>query len=267
MRRKDGITLTLDEETHIYSCSDGFNYKSVTKTIEDYFEPFNSNRVIRGMMQSSGWNQSSYCGMSAEEIKAQWKAKALLGTQLHTGIEAMIKFSSLDAKLDSDKLISISKKKERYTGIPSWPLGEVETDSLVNEFRLFREFVKTRPFYKYCLSEVGLFSQEMKIAGTADLITYNKSGMCKIYDWKRVVALRTAGRKRGKTIFSDLPDCDASRYSLQLNLYRHLVENYYYVEEKQLRVLEMNLVLLHQENETASIIPVNVDERVALIQN
>jgi hypothetical protein len=77
--------------------------------------------------------------------------------------------------------------------------------------------------------EVIVFSEELKVAGTMDLLVYNSgNGECNIFDWK---TSKKIGQNRGKRAITQagagLTDCRFDQYSLQLSMYSYLLENYH----------------------------------------
>lgn len=252
MQRNDSLTLHFNEEEHKYTDSDGTVFKSVTTTIEEYFLKFVPDTVIEGMMRSKNWPQSICFGMTKEEIKLQWKEAADKGTRMHAAIERLIKHSCKDEQLDIAQLLVSAESC-------------LANNEFKQEIAMFYNFVLTNPFHKYCVPEMRIFNTETGIAGTADLVTYNKEGKCRIYDWKRVKQLKETAFRKGKTICADLYDYNVSHYSLQLNLYRHILESCYILNGKPLSVEAMNLVLLHPDNKDFILIPVAHDDRVSLM--
>jgi len=269
MRRKDDLSLSFNEEQHLYTGCDGRIFKSVTETVNSYFTLFNSNTIITGMMSSQNWPRSEYFGKTKEEIKLQWKEAAAVGTRMHAGIEAMIKHccteTELGPRLDFDALVELSSNESNYTSIEEWPLFPEQTKELVREFTMFHSFVLTRPFYEYCACEMRLFHSEKGIAGTADLLTYDDQGHCKLFDWKRTKQLRMTSRERGKAPFSHLENCNSHHFRLQLNLYKFLIESCYTLGGSLPVVEEMNVVVFHPNNENFLLLPIEEDQAVYLI--
>jgi len=79
------------------------------------------------------------------------------------------------------------------------------------------------------LPEVIVFSEELRIAGTVDLLVYNSNnGECNIFDWKTSKKIDYNGRKQAITrACAGLTDCRFDQYSLQLTMYSYLLENYH----------------------------------------
>ncbi len=214
------ITLSGNHEYHdIY----GNKYTSVTTVIKKYFEPFNADNVISKMMASNNWPKSIYYGLTAEQIKNQWRSKAELGTKLHSDIELYLKRKIL-------------------------PKNDIE-------FLYFLEYYRDK-LCKYSLvaSELIVHDSKRLIAGTLDALFVDNEGNYHLYDWKRVANLKYTNPLgiRGTGPFTNLYDCDYIHYSLQLNLYSELLYNC-----KNIKISTMTLVLLHPDNNSYVEIKVN----------
>ena len=80
-------------------------------------------------------------------------------------------------------------------------------------------------------SEVLVYSKELCIAGTMDVLMLNKdSEEHVIIDWKtsrRIEKKSFKGKKGIKKETSNIEDCNYNHYALQLSLYRYILEKYY----------------------------------------
>ena len=83
-------------------------------------------------------------------------------------------------------------------------------------------------------SEVILYSEELKIAGTVDLLLFDKtSKKYNILGWKTSKVIKTDSYKMktgNRPEPADLLDCKFNHYALQLSLYRYLLEKNYNLE-------------------------------------
>jgi hypothetical protein len=94
-------------------------------------------------------------------------------------------------------------------------------------------------------TEWEVWSAEHKLAGSIDMIFRRKSdGKFLIYDWKRSKEIKAENKfQTGLYPLSHLPDCNYWHYSLQLNVYRWMLENLY-----GLVIADMYLLILHPDN-------------------
>ena len=190
---------------------------SVTRLVHNQFPEFDADAVIDGMMSRPTWPDSPYYGMTREAIKAQWAesgaAASSQGTQLHNDIE------------------------DFYNG------KEVSNDSTEYQYFLaFEEWRKEQGLIPY-RAEWTVYDVPHRLAGTIDMCFQTPEGDIAIYDWKRVKAIRRTayGGKTGKPGPCEaVPDSNYWHYSLQLALYKYILETHY-----GKKVVHTSLVLLH----------------------
>jgi ATP-dependent exoDNAse (exonuclease V) beta subunit len=211
--------IVFDEGPHIYyidgSC-DG--YMSVTTFNHAHFEKFDADKIISGMMKSKKWPQSKDYGQTADEIKAGWDKNcneaAAAGTKMHYDIECY--YNEMD----------------------------VENDSV--EYQYFNNFLAAYPDLKPYRTEWTIFHEELKLAGSIDMIYKDEEGNLLIYDWKRckeIVKTNAFDKWGNKECIEHLPDTNYWHYCLQLNTYKKILEEKY--GEK---VTDLYLVCLHPDN-------------------
>ena len=102
------------------------------------------------------------------------------------------------------------------------------------------------------ISEVILYSEELKISGTVDILALNKyTGKYDIIDWKtsKKINKKSFNGKMGiKSPTKKIMDCNFSHYSLQLSLYRYILERYYGLEIE-------NQYIVHLKEDSARPLP------------
>jgi len=208
--------MKFDEETHKYTHK-GEEYISVTTLIGLFFEKFNADEVIDTYYNN--WQKdkkSKYYGLSKEEIKELWSNETETGSRFHKAIEDYLKGKYYD-----------------FT-------------NLEPEFEQFLEFLNDYSSLLSIDSEILVYDEELKIAGTVDAIFYDrKTNSYVIIDWKRVKNIDKQGYKRAKYPISEVYDCNYYKYLLQLNIYRYLVK-------KRLKrtIKQLYLVQFHRDNPT-----------------
>lgn len=231
--------ISFEEEGHRYTIAGvGEQPISTTTFIHTFFEEFDADRVITSMMASRNWPNSRYFGMSREEIKQQWEDNRVeastAGTRMHKSIEDFL-------NLPDEARYQACTYFAEYGAVPrSLP----QTD----EFRMFMEFWRyvidsttMRPYR----TEWLVYDAPKRLAGSIDLVMRDAdTGDYIIADWKRSKEIKKGNPWRnGRLCLSHLPDCNYTHYSLQLNIYRHLLETLYGA-----RVVRMFLVVLHPNN-------------------
>ena len=187
--------IRLEELSHKYILlnNEDIEFTSVTTCISEYFEKFDKERVAYKLVTTI----PKYKGRTVQDLIEEWDATAAYGTAVHKEIEDYIK---------AKKVPEINKAK---AGI-NW----------------LNKYLKKSDFEVF--SEVIVYCKELKIAGTIDLIIYDKSNKkYSILDWKTSKEIKTDSYKMKtgtKPETKDLLDCKFNHYALQLSLYRYLLE-------------------------------------------
>ena len=121
---------------------------------------------------------------------------------------------------------------------------EVDNDSI--EYTYFQQFLTDFPDLKPYRTEWTVFHEELKLAGSIDMVFEKPDGTLLIYDWKRckeIVKTNAFGKWGQKECIEHLPDTNYWHYCLQLNTYKAILEeNYGKVVE------DLYLVCLHPNN-------------------
>ena len=202
---KPDKSIFLDEEKHkyIYKNDKNIKFTSVTECISEYFEKFDQNKIALKLVSS----HPKYMDMEVDELIKEWNLAAQNGTDIHKEIENYI-INNQEPKMQKS-IIAIQ-----------W----LNKHLMNSKYELF--------------SEVIVYSKEFKIAGTVDLLLYDKiNEVYTILDWKtnKKITTKSFNGKTGiKPETYDLPDCKFSHYSLQLSLYRYLLEKQFNLKMKKL---------------------------------
>lgn len=223
--------ISFQEEGHIYTIEGLDEHPiSVTTLIHKYFPEFEADKVIDKMMRSAKWAHSKYYGMTKEEIKKKWEDEkntaAELGTKMHKAIEEYIN-------------------------------GQLKETPQTKEFEYFLRFWEDlkalNPDLKPYRTEWLVYDERKKVAGSIDLVLINSKEELIIVDWKRSKEIKTNNPyQSGLYMFSHLDDCNYVHYSIQLNIYRHLLETNY-----DKKVIGMCLLIFHPNNERYNLYYVN----------
>lgn len=208
--------IQLDESIHRYYLIDEpqFDFDNCTTFIEYFFHKFDPVGVANSLTMS----HPNYIGMSPIELVKIWDKAAKEGTEIHKEIDKFI-------KLRTQPQNSKSKIAQNW-------LNNIDR----NKYDI--------------LSETIVYSKEIKLAGTVDLILFNKeNNTLDIYDWKtsKSIDKSSYGMKMGRVpATSNLMDCNFIHYSLQLSLYRYIIENYYSLRVDKLTLLHLgNTITTH----------------------
>ena len=217
--------ITFDEPTHIYTINGSSKgVISVTKLIGSMHAKFDADKIIQKMKASPNWPASPYFGKTDAEIKKQWNDNAAQastsGTALHLAIEEY-----LDGSIPTNK--SIMESVEWGYFLEFWD----QHKTILEPYRM----------------EWSVYVEELKLAGQIDAVFRRKSdGAFFIYDWKRAKEIKYENQFQNCLPPIDhLPDTNYWHYTLQLNIHRYILENYY-----NMPVKDMYLIVLHPDNKT-----------------
>ena len=230
------------EPTHTYTIIPDAKskYKSVTTWNHSHFPHFDSDDIIKKMMRSKGWKEGhKYWGLTAAQIKAQWSANGAAvsgaGTNMHFDIECFM--NNPDIKFPDYKH---SDLLENY-------LEKGETPNITLEWQYFMNYVKDTLHLKPYRTEWTIYHEDLKLAGSIDMIYENPDGTLAIYDWKRakdITRVNTFGKYAVTDCISHMPDTNYWHYALQLNTYKAILE-----EKYDKKITDLYLVRLHPDAE------------------
>jgi len=231
--------IVFDEEPHKYyvkGISKGWT--SVTSVVHEFFPEFDAEAAATRIVGLPGFKTDEKYAKyqhllfdkdgvqpSENDVKSRivkyWKSKgelaAKLGTKLHRSIELF--FNQEEVENESEEYL-----------------------------KHFNEFCKAHAHLEPYRTEWMVYSEEDMVCGSIDIVMRDKfSGELVIIDWKRVTKLSTNGYgKKGLGPLAHLDDTNFVHYSLQLNLYRYILETYYNVKISG----GLRLVVLHPSNPT-----------------
>jgi hypothetical protein len=208
--------IEFQEEGHVYTICGDRGYTSCTTWTKSFFEKFNPDAILDKMMSSPNWTTSKYFGKDRQTIKDEWSANgkqaAEFGTAMHKHIELF------------------------YKGAPLPPIVSIE-------LAYFNRFQSDHPELVPFRTEMMIYDEDIKICGSVDMLFRNEDNTLSIYDWKFSKEIQTNSYgKKGLGPMSELNDCNTTHYSLQLNLYREILEKKY-----GFVIREMVLVFMHRD--------------------
>jgi hypothetical protein len=220
------------ERPHLYyingSCADII---SSTRFMHAFFPEFEDRKMAESIVCSKSFRETShrpshkYHGCkTADDILAKWEEWRNLGTMLHANIENF---------MNND-------------------FGDVLHPDNVIPFAQFQDFWSNKDFCRWQTfrTEWAVFDPEIRLAGKIDYVGIRENGKLVIVDWKRVLdigdrsfAAFRGAPEMGNYVCSDIENCKMITYSLQVNIYKWILEKNYGV-----RVDSMFLVQFHPKN-------------------
>jgi len=241
--RDDNIQFFEEGHKYFIKTEPDTKYTSVTTWNHSHFPHFDSDKIITNMMKGKNWKEGhKYWGMTPDEIKKKWSDNAAsvsdAGTDMHFEIECFMNDKRIQCKYAHKELYQIYNcdiiKKDKHS-------------STSLEWQYFIEFVKDTPDLIPYRTEWIVYNEELKLAGSIDMVYEHSDGTLSIYDWKRakdITAVNTYNHYAVTECISHMPDSNFWHYALQLNTYKAILEEKY---DKKIR--DLYLVRLHPNND------------------
>lgn len=204
--------------------------KKIRKELNKRNAEVNLSEKVDKLMRSPKWPKSKYFKMAKEHIKKGWaksgKEASNLGTLMHADIELF---------LNNENPLKPASIEFSYF------------------LKFWKEFIEEHPGFGVFRTEWLIYDEVKKLAGSIDCVLTNEEGEVIILDWKRSKEIKKKNKfEKGLGPFSTLENCNYNHYMLQLNIYRHVLETKY-----DKRVVGMYIVVLHPDNETYLIFPID----------
>lgn len=217
------------DDPHVYFIDGSCEHMiSSTGLVHAFFNPFNKEKTARNVLTSKTFLKTghrpshTYFGCkNVQDVLKRWDNWRDLGTALHDNIERFINGEEFEVVAENEK-----------------------------PFNRFMKFYNDRAFWTWThfRTEWAIFDEDSKLAGKIDYCGIFPNGEIIILDWKRVRSISDSCVQRwtggqldmGHGVCSQLENCKYITYSLQLNVYKWILEkNYGY------RVRSMFLVQVH----------------------
>jgi len=240
-------TITVDPDSA---------YTSVTTWNHSHFPKFDADGVIASMMRGRNWNENNkYWGKTAEQIKQQWADNASsvsgAGTDMHYNIECFMNHPTMKPPYTHKQLLD-----DYYQTV-----SEPDRDQ-TPEWNYFLKYAEDLPDFTPYRTEWTIYDEELKLAGSIDMVYQKPDGSLMIYDWKRckdITKINTFNKYATTQCICQYPDSNFWHYSLQLNTYKAILQKKY-----GMQVDELCLVRLHPDSEEYELLPIpDLSEDVA----
>lgn len=224
--------IAFDEPTHKYyvngSCKGNI---SCTGFVHEFFGHFDAKKIITKMRKGPNWANSKYYGKTDEEIMKEWadngKEASSAGTAMHFAIEQF-----MHGAIDDIDPVVMNTPEWRYF-MKFWKECGNDLEPYRSEWEVFTDSLDS-----------SASERKIKLCGSIDMVYRRKSdGKFVIYDWKRSKEIKSDNPfGSGLAPLDHLPDTNYWHYTLQLNVYKWILEQYYGLE-----VADLYLVILHPE--------------------
>jgi len=200
--------ISLEEKSHTYTLSNSnIKFQSVTEFIHKFFKPFDEKKIAKKLTST----HPKYKGISTAELINSWNKRRDRGTLVHKQIERFIEILEKNKKLSKEETHSLDPKTKQ--GVHFLQKHCIKESNIL-------------------APEVIIYSEELKIAGTIDLIIFNKQKKyISLVDWKTNKQInQTSFNSKQKGIkepVKNIDDCNFNHYTLQLSIYQYILEKHY----------------------------------------
>ena len=248
--------ISFVEKTHKYyvngSCEGNI---SCTGFIHEFFGHFDGKAILTKMRRNpTKWALSKYFGRTDEEIMKEWsdsgKAASEAGTAMHLAIEQF-----LHGAPEQINPAILDTPEWRYF-LKFWEDCGPDLEPYRSEWEVFTDSLGESSKSK-SKSSKSKAERKIKLCGSIDMVFRRKSdGKFVIYDWKRSKEIKSENPfGSGLAPLEHLPDTNYWHYTMQLNVYKWILENYYDVE-----VGDLYIVILHPDNPSYRRMRLNIME-------
>jgi len=227
--------ISFDEPTHKYyvngSCQGNI---SCTGFVHEFFGHFDAKAIITKMRKGSNWATSKYYGKTDKDIMDEWSANGKTaseaGTAMHLAIEQFLHGSPDQINPE------ILQTPEWKYFLKFWADCGHDLEPYRSEWEVFTDVISPLPN--------NAIERKIKLCGSIDMVFRRKSdGKFVIYDWKRSKDIKSDNKyQSGLPPLEHLPDTNYWHYTMQLNVYKWILEKYYGLE-----VADLYLVILHPD--------------------
>jgi len=201
-RRNKKCGLHFDEKKHKYTIKSGVELESVTTRLEQFF-PFDAKQIANKL--------SEMRGTPARLILKDWKRMRDNGTKVH-------------------------KLAEKYCNGKKLRRQELE------QIKHVTQFLEEHPQFEILGSEIMVFSEKFKIAGTVDLVLRHKDkDKIHILDWKmsNKEIDKDLHWENAKGLLCELPHNKFHQYSMQVAVYMAILKHDYSIEPYDAMVVHL----------------------------
>jgi len=255
--RDRNISFEPNKHKYFIAGADGTSspssdYLSVTTYNGQHFEHFDPDDAIKKMRNGKNWGPShKYFGMTDDEIKKGWEDNGRLasgyGSDLHYMFECFMNNPAV-AKSPSYTHASLMQdfvKQWQEGKIIINPSDPKDPNRFYNtvEWKYFMNYINDNPTMMPYRTEWRIYHEELKIAGSIDMMYKLGDGSLCIFDWKitKDMVVTPKYKKYASTpCIRHLYDTNYWHYVLQLNTYKMILESKYGV-----KVTQMVLVRIH----------------------
>jgi CRISPR/Cas system-associated exonuclease Cas4 (RecB family) len=145
-------------------------------------------------------------------------------------------FFKTDEEIKEEWALTCKKASAAGTGlhdaIDKYLNNALDTEPDTKEWAMFKEFMQTLEATPY-RTEWKIYNEDCGICGTLDFIARNEDGTYTIIDWKRSKSIY-----KPRSMF--ISNTTYWHYTIQLNLYKYILEEKYDMKISKLVIVQMH---------------------------
>lgn len=245
------VKIYFNEKEHKYTDDRGNTYTSTTTYLSKYYPKFDTEgEALRCSRKYKARKGHRYYGMTPSDIKNYWKkltdTSLDRGNERHNYLEDTVKrvtgYNKIEGRFINDRIYTIDDILENHTyGLVD--ISMYEKAGLKDRYPEIYNVILYHHERGYRLyAEIGVYMYDRLISGLVDLLVV-KGKEFRVLDWKTNkdnIQFKSGYYKRdhsGKDLriwvdqtkymyppISHLPECNGTKYALQLSTYAHLIE-------------------------------------------
>jgi len=211
---KEFSNILFEEQSHTYTVR-GVKYTPVSTVISKAKTPFDKEKQLV--------SSSKKTGKTVNELREEWDFKKDFGCTRGTNFHSYV---------------------ENYYTKSNLPVDDTYIKNQIKQFQVFEK--QNSKTYSLVEAECIVYDVESKVAGTFDALFQDTKGNLSIFDWKTNSDLSLDNRWQnflGK--LSHLQQSDYNAYSLQLSLYKYMIE-----KNTDLKIKDLKIVYFPPEQHT-----------------
>jgi len=226
--------ITFEPGPHTYQIHGEDGFVSVTTLIHGLFPPFDGAKIAKAMVENKNFPKA----YAYKKYRHLLKPGQTTEERVKLILQAWDKLRDEAASLGTIMHSTI----ERHFNEPV----PGKLPSRTPEMNMFHEFAKEqirvgkRPYR----TEWMIYDEEFRVCGSVDMIFRDADGFFYIVDWKRSKKISKWGKWDGYGPLQEfgkrVSNCNFSHYTLQLNIYKYILEKRYGIKIKG-----MSIVVLH----------------------
>lgn len=250
-----GVTINFCDKSHRYWTAHRtpepvtgdhafeVDFVSVTTLLKKYFAPFDEKATAEQVAAKRG--------VQSAQVLIEWQmnrdAACRFGTRTHEVCEDVLLGRPIRNRPENEK--------ERATFEQGWKYAS-----------------RVRECMKVVAVEQIVFHNALRIAGTIDFLTKDEYGRYWVLDWKTNKEIRqtNAYGKTGLGPVAHMPECELSKYALQLSIYESILRSERYIPRDALvsrglvHLTETNGVFIQTPDLAREAADIMIDQATAL---